>query len=419
MNTENLVNTDQLVIVGIDWADTEHVFHLIGLDKTPLTGDVKQDPKAIDDLIQGWRKRSPGARFAVAVETTKGPLITVLLQYDDVVIYPINPAALASYRKAFAHGGGKNDPSDAMLLAVYLQHYVEKLRPLRQDEPLTREIASLAEDRRRLVDQRTAHCNELKAVLKRYFPVVLQLNAAKIYADFIIRFVLKYPTLAAAQKAGATRLRKFFYGVGAKQKVEDRVEKMMSAMPMSEDGVILRTCARRASALCRLIETYNKQIDRYDKEIKELVVQHADYAIVASLPAGAYATRGRLIAALGDDRTRYANAESLQAASGIAPLTTQSGKQRFVSSRWACSKFMKQTFHEFAGLTITKSPWAGAYYKMQRSKGKSSQMARRALAYKWQRIIYRCWHDRVPYDEARYIQRLKATNSPLIAFMKD
>ena len=419
MNKQNLVNTGQLVIVGIDWADDNHVFHLIDLDKEPLTGDVNQEPKAIDDLVQAWRKRSPGAKFAVAVETTKGPLITVLLRYDDVVIYPINPAALASYRKAFAHGGGKNDPSDAMLLAEYLQHYVEKLRPLRQDDPLTREIASLAEDRRRLVDQRTAHCNELKAVLKRYFPVILQLNAAKIYADFIIRFVLKYPTLAAAQKTGASRLRKFFYGAGAKQKVEDRVEKIMSAMPMSEDGVLLRTCARRAIALCRLIETYNQQIDRYDQEIKKLVVQHADYAIVASLPAGSHATRGRLIAALGDDRTRYANAASLQAASGIAPLTTQSGKQRFVSSRWACSKFMKQTFHEFAGLTITRCPWSEAYYKMQRSKGKSSQMARRALAYKWQRIIYRCWQDRVPYNEAHYLQRLKATNSPLVALMKD
>ncbi len=412
------MNTENILLVGIDWADTDHAFHLIDGDQQPLTGLVKQDPQDIDDLVLDWRKRTPGATFAVAVETTKGPLITALLQYEDIVIYPINPAALASYRKAFAHGGGKNDPSDAMLLAEYLQHYIDKLRPLRQDEPLTREIAALAEDRRRLVDQRTAHCNELKAVLKRYFPVVLQLNAAKVYAAFIIRFLLKYPTLAAAQKAGMTRMRKFFYGAGARQKVEDRVEKVMNAMPISNDEVLLRSCARRAVALCRLIETYNTQIDRYDTAIKELVVQHDDYAIVASLPAGAYATRGRLIAALGDDRSRFANAEALQAASGIAPLTTQSGKQRFVSSRWACSKFMKQTFHEFAGLTITKSQWAGAYYKMLRAKGKSSQMARRALAYKWQRIIYRCWQDRVPYDEARYIERLKATNSPLIALMK-
>ena len=48
-----------------------------------------------------------------------------------------------------------------------------------------------------------------------------------------------------------------------------------------------------------------------------------------------------------------------------------------------------------------------------KAKGKSPQMAKRALAYKWQRIIFRCWQDRVPYDEATYIERLKKTNSPL------
>jgi len=256
------MNPENIVFVGIDWADDNHTYHYIGPDKESLTGQVDQDPKAIDELVQVWRKHTPGAKFAVAVETTKGPLITVLLRYDDLVIYPINPAALASYRKAFAHGGGKNDPSDAMLLAEYLQHYIDKLRPLRQDEPLTREIASLAEDRRRLVDQRTAHANEFKAVLKQYFPAVLQLKAAKIYAEFILRFVQKYPTLADAQRAGANRLRKFFYGAGARQKVEDRVEKIVAAMPISEDEVILRCCARRAVALCRLIETREPDIPR-------------------------------------------------------------------------------------------------------------------------------------------------------------
>lgn len=157
---------------------------------------------------------------------------------------------------------------------------------------------------------------------------------------------------------------------------------------------------------------------RYDGEIKTMVQQHTDYPLVASLPAGSYTTRCRLIAALGDDRSRFPKTESLQAASGIAPLTTQSGRQRFVSSRWACSKFMRQTFHEFAGLTITRCKWSAAYYKLQLSRGKSAQMAKRALAYKWQRITYRCWQDRVPYDEAKYLQRLRATGSPLIALME-
>ena len=408
----------RLISVGVDWADADHAFHLIDPDGPAISDTFSQDPQVIEELIDAWRKRFPQSTFAVSIESSKGPLISALVKYDDVVIYPVNPTALANYRKAFAHGGGKNDPTDAELLAQYLEHYLDKLRPLRQDEPLTQELAALAEDRRRLVDQRTAHCNELKDLLKRYFPAVLQLKPAKIYAAFILRFLAKYPTLTDAQAAGDSELRKFFYGVGAKQKVEDRVRAIIDAVPLSEDEVLLRTSARRATALCKLIETYNRQVDRYDADIKELVHHHADYPIVKSLPGGSHATHCRLIAALGDDRSRFPDAASLQNASGIAPLTKQSGKTKFVSSRWACSKFMKQTFHEFAGMTITRSKWAAAYYKQQRDKGKSPQMAKRALAFKWQRIIHRCWQDRVPYDEHHYIERLRATGSPLVALIE-
>lgn len=408
-----------LILVGIDWADLKHAFHLIDPDGPVICNTVSQDPQAIEELLDAWRKKFPQSTFAIAIESSKGPLINGLLKHQDVVIYPINPAALANYRKAFAHGGGKNDPTDAELLAQYLEHYLDKLRPLRQDEPMTTELAALAEDRRRLVDQRTAHCNELKDLLKRYFPAVLQLKPAKIYAAFILRFLAKYPTLTDAQAAGDSELRKFFYGIGVKQKVEDRVRAILDAVPLSEDQVLLRTSVRRATALCKLIETYNRQVDRYDAEIKELVRQHADYPIVKSLPGGSHATHCRLIAALGDDRSRFPDATSLQNASGIAPLTKQSGKTKLVYSRWACSKFMKQTFHEFAGLTITTSQWAAAYYKHQRSKGKSPQTAKRALAFKWQRIIHRCWQDRTPYDEQHYIERLRETGSPLVALMEE
>ena len=144
-----------------------------------------------------------------------------------------------------------------------------------------------------------------------------------------------------------------------------------------------------------------------------LVKQHADYPIVASLPGTADATHCRIIAALGDDRNRYKNAESLQAATGIAPLTHQSGQQKTVTCRWAASHFHRQTFHEFAGLSIAKSKWAAAYYDQQLKAGKKPQTARRALAFKWLRIIYRCWKDRVPYNEEKYIQRLRDTGSPL------
>jgi len=75
---------------------------------------------------------------------------------------------------------------------------------------------------------------------------------------------------------------------------------------------------------------------------------------------------------------------------------------------------LRQTFVEWAAQTINKSYWAGLYYYQQRAKGCSYQAAVRALAFKWIRILYRCWATRTPYDEAKYLKALKDRGSPLL-----
>ena len=104
----------QIICIGIDWADQEHAYHLIDQNGKSHCGTVKQDAAQIRDLIDLWQQKFPGCGLAVAIEQSKGPLINALLPYDALDIYPVNPAAMASYRKAFAHGGGKNDPTDAL-----------------------------------------------------------------------------------------------------------------------------------------------------------------------------------------------------------------------------------------------------------------------------------------------------------------
>ena len=177
-----------------------------------------------------------------------------------------------------------------------------------------------------------------------------------------------------AQSAGPTKLRNYFFGVGAKQKAQDRIETIMAASPLTTDEVVVSTCSRKVRSLCGLLKSINQSIGQYDREIKELVKQHADYAILASFPGSAAKTQARMIAALGDDRSRYDDCLSFQAASGIAPLTRQSGNQKVVTSRWACTKFVRQTFHEYAGLSINQSQWAKAFYKSQLARGRSHRL---------------------------------------------
>ena len=102
-------------------------------------------------------------------------------------------------------------------------------------------------------------------------------------------------------------------------------------------------------------------------------------------------------------------------------MTESSGKQKWIHWRWACPKFLRQTFHEWAWLSTRKSGWARAYYINQRDKGKSHHGAVRALAFKWLRILFRCWKEHLPYDEARYTRAVhsRAASNPVEIRLKN
>ena len=403
------------ILVGIDWADKEHAFCVRTPDGKLHSGFFRHSPKDIAEWVQEWIKRFPNHSIDVCIESSRGALINALREFSCVNIYPVNPKALANYRAAFAHGGGKNDPVDARLILKFIEQNREHLTPLQRDSAETTELYKLTTVRRQLVEERVALANRIGALWKDYFPAILELKPSRTYSEFVIALVLKYPTLEKIQQAGKVKLRKFFFGIGTKEKMEERLDILIKAIPITTDTVLIRTCARQCQAIASQISLLNEVIKGYDEEIKRLVQLHKDYKIVADLPGTSYNTRARLIASLGDDRSRYENTEALQAAAGIAPITTQSGKSRYVNARWACTKYMKQTFHEFAGLSLMKCNWAKRYYEQMIAKGKSKQMARRALAYKWLRIIYRCWQTHTAYNETLYVERLKKTGSQFAA----
>ena len=118
---------------------------------------------------------------------------------------------------------------------------------------------------------------------------------------------------------------------------------------------------------------------------------------------------------MGEQRSRYSSPAQVQQYTGIAPVTERSGNKSWVHWRWQCPKFLRQTFVEWAALSIPHCYWAKAYYEQQRQRGASHQAAVRALAFKWIRIVYRCWQTRTPYNESVYLLALKRRGSPLIA----
>jgi hypothetical protein len=120
------------------------------------------------------------------------------------------------------------------------------------------------------------------------------------------------------------------------------------------------------------------------------------------------------LVAFGEQRERYPSAAALQKYAGIAPVTERSGKKAWVHWRLQCPKFLRQSFVEWAAESIRHSFWAQGYSQQQREKGKAHQTAVRALAFKWIRILYRCWQARTPYDKSIYLQALSRRGSSLL-----
>ena len=399
--------------VAIDWADQKHCWALeVPGSSGRQSGTLDHTPEAVDMWATELRLRFSGRLVAVALEQSRGPLVFMLTKYEHLVVFPVHPTALANYRKSFRPSGAKNDPHDAGLLLDILVRHRDKLRRLNPDTVETRTLQFLVEERRKLVHEKTRYSNRLTAHLKTYFPQVLDWFN-DIGCGIVADFLLRWPTLDALQRARQSTIERFFLDHNSRntERIRERLEQIRTAIPATKDQAVLISGSAAVVAWASLLRLLLQAIKQYDERIDSLAREHPDYALMNSFPGAGPALTPRLIAALGTQRDRYQTAHEVQCYSGIAPVVASSGKQRWVHWRWACPKFLRQTFHEWALHSIPHSQWAREYYDQQRLKGKSRHTAIRGLAFKWIRILFRCWKDRKPYDESTY-QRALATRRP-------
>jgi transposase len=402
--------------VGLDWADAKHDGCLQAAGSTKRECfRLEHTPEAIDAWVSMLRMRFNGQPVAICLELDKGPLVSALRQYDFLVLFPINPLTLARYREAFTPSRAKDDPTDAELQLELLLTHPDKLQPLTPQSPTMRALAQLVEHRRRMVGDKVRITNRLTSTLKNYFPHMLQWFQDKdttLFCDFLSR----WPTLKAAQLARRSTLETFFrdHHVRSAEVIAQRLQAIKAAIPLTTDDGVIAPNALLVQALVAQLRVTLQAIADFDTAIAQRAQSHPDFPLFQALPGAGPVFAPRLLVAFGEQRERYATAAALQKYAGIAPVTERSGKKSWVHWRLQCPKFLRQTFVEWAAESIRHSFWAQVYYQQQRDKGKTHQAAVRALAFKWIRILYRCWQNRTPYDESVYLQALKRRGASLL-----
>ena len=409
---------DFAALIGIDWADTKHDIceHPNHTEKYQYCV-IKSKPEALHDWAMSLKKRYPNQQIAVACELKKGPLIYALAKYNHLTLFTINPSSVANYRKAFTPSNAKDDPSDALIQVEILTLHMEKLTVIEPESAAMRSLTQLVEYRRNLVQDSVNLSNKITATLKSYYPQALEWFKEKdtfIFCDFIS----KWPSLACAKRAKKQTLLDFFNSHNSHYAhVNDaRILSIKSAMPLTEDIGVIEPNQLLIEVLITQFKVLLKGIEALDKSIKKSYKTQQDKAIFDSLPGAGPQLGPRLLVAFGSNRDRYVDASELQKYAGIAPVIERSGKKMWTHWRYSCPTFLRQTFVEWAGFSIRYSFWAKAYYEQQKSKGKPHNSIIRSLAFKWIRIVFRCWKTNTPYDESKYLEALKRRGSPLLNF---
>ncbi len=406
--------SDYAAFIAIDWADQQHVFSLKAADQTKKeTGTLEQKPEIIGLWVAKLQERFGGRPVAVALEQSRGALIHALLAYDFIVLYPIHPTTVAKFREAFRFSGAKSDPLDTDQILEILTKHLDLLKPINPDTPETRLLGRLVQDRRKAVDLRTSHIQACLAGLKEYFPQAIELVNGNLSSRLACDFLMKWPTFEAFQQAKPSTLKRFYYGhnIRSPEVIQKVLNLATTAKALTTDPAIVESGSRLSQMYAQLIQTLNPVIEDYDQRIKKVFHDHPEAPLFSKLPGAGPALAPRLLAAFGTDRSRYETAGNVQTFSGISPVTRSSGKTRFVYFRHACPKFLRQTFHEFARLSLPKCQWARNYVEYYTGKGKKYHTIIRALAFKWIRILFGCWKHRKPYDDDQYMQILKKRGS--------
>jgi transposase len=411
MNT----TTTYAALIGLDWGHERHAIALRPEGGAIEQRTVEHSAENLHAWLDELHQRFAGRPVALAIESSRGAVIHALSARDWITVYPIHPKTSARYREAFTPSGAKDDQPDADVLLALIERHRDRLRPLHRDDDATRRLDLFCRARRTAVDLRTQLLNRLQSLLQGYFPQALELCGEDLGAPLALDLLARWPTLAALQKVRPQTLRSFYYthNVRRPESVEARVQRVARARGLTEDVVVIEVSVAQVHGLIAQLRPLQKHIANLDETIAQVFATHPEAAFFRELPGAGEVLAPRLAAAFGTDRQRYPDAESFGQYIAVLPVLERSGGRQWVHWRWSAPKFLRQTFVEWAKQTVRYCEWAGAYYELQKGRGKRPQAIYRALAAKWIRILWRCWQDRKPYDDARYCAALKQHASPL------
>ena len=398
---------------GIDWADDHHDVAIVDQDgkligKRRITDDADGFRSVVELLAAcGDTAEDP---IPVAVETSRGLLLSCL-RTTGRRMYSINPMAVARYRERHRVARAKSDHADAVTLANILRTDAHEHRPLPADSELVQSVTVLARAQQDAVWHRTQLSNQLRSHLRQYFPAALEafqrpgvgLDSREARAVLAIA-----SDPGAAARISATRLASLLRKSGRQRNIDPYVERLRTIFsrpnlrqrPLVEQamGVQTRAVVLQLDAACRAA-------DDLAEAAAVAFAEHTDAKILNSFPGIGPLTGARVLAELGDDRTRFADARGLKAYAGSAPITIASGKSEIVRHRRVKNQRLAAAGYVWI-FGALRDPAIKSHYDRRRAMGDRHPAAMRNLFNRFLGCLYHCLETGQTFDVRRAFPNL-------------
>jgi len=392
---------------GIDWAEHHHDVALVDGEGTLLARRrITDDAAGFAALLEllGEHGDAPEHKTPVAIETGRG-LLVAALRSTGRAVYVINPMAAARYRERWTVARSKSDATDALVLANVLRTDRAAHRALPADSELVCAIGVLARAGQDASWSIRQVSNQLRAVLREFFPAALTAFHRKhvgLHSPEALTVLAAAPTPAAAAKLTRRRLGALLTRAGRRRNLEPWVERLhecFAAAQLHHDPLVEAAYGQQVKALLLQLDAATQACAQLLEACEQVFLTHPDAESITSFPGLGNITGARILAEIGDDRSRFADPASLKAYAGASPVTRASGKSRIVMHRRVKNNRLAAAGYVWTFASLTKSTGARAHYDRRRQHGDRHAAALRNLFNRFLGQLHHCLAEHVAYDE--------------------
>ncbi|MDH2429679.1 IS110 family transposase [Sphaerisporangium sp. TRM90804] len=395
------------VFCGIDWAEHHHDVALVDdsgkvIAQRRITESVQGYQQLLDMLAQAGD--DPQNMIPVAIETTHG-LLVACLRAAGRPVFAINPISASRYRERHAVSRKKSDRQDAIVLAGILRTDMALHRPLPADTQQAQALAVLARAQQDAVWRMHRTGNELRSMLREYYPAFLQLFAGQdggVTCREARAILAVAPTPATAANLTRPQIRAALKRSGRVHHLDTWTEKIhagLRAEQLRQPALVEEAFGHQALALLAVVDATCASAAALQDAAVAAFRAHPDYAIITSFPGLGDLAGARLLGEIGDDRTRFADALALKAYAGAAPITRSSGRHRAVVHRRVKNRRLAAVGYVWAFAALTASPGARAHYDRRKHHGDRHASALRHLYNRFLGCLFHCLTTRQTYQE--------------------